>query len=48
MKITYDKETDAAMIYLQDIKPGGVAWEYPCDSEHILGMINLDFDKEGR
>ncbi|MEK7616168.1 MAG: DUF2283 domain-containing protein [Patescibacteria group bacterium] len=48
MKITYDKEADAAMIYLQEIKQGGTAWTYPCDPTEIKGMINLDFDKDNR
>lgn len=49
MKVTYDKTGDAAYIYLADeIAPGGVAKTYPCDPLEVNGMINLDFDGEGR
>lgn len=48
MRITYDPEVDAAYIYLIPIAPGGVAKTYPCDPEAVNGMINLDFDREGR
>ncbi len=46
MKITYDKEADAAYIYLQEIKHEGVSWTHPCDSIEVKGMINLDFDNK--
>lgn len=49
MKIELDKKTDAAYIYLKEsIDPGGVEKTYPCDPLQIKGMINLDFDKDGR
>jgi uncharacterized protein YuzE len=47
MKITYDKNTDAAYIYLTEISAGGVKKTYPCDPAEVKGMINLDFNPEG-
>jgi len=47
--VTFDKEADAAYIYLaESIGTGGVKKTYPCDSREVGGMINLDFDAEGR
>lgn len=49
MKITYDKEAEAVYIQLADeIKPGGVKKTYPCNPIEVKGMVNLDFDEEGR
>ena len=49
MRIRYSPESDAAYIYLvEEILVGGVAWTYPCDPREVKGMINLDFDSEGR
>ena len=49
MKVTFDPSVDAAYIYLIDeIGPGGVAKTYPCDPREVGGMINLDFDSDGR
>lgn len=51
MKITYDQEADAAYIYLKSDAEKVGAWvskTYPCDPEEVGGMINLDFDAEGR
>jgi uncharacterized protein YuzE len=49
MKITYDKSTDAAYIYLAAvIEAGGVAKTYCCDPLEVNGQIHLDFDKQGR
>lgn len=49
MKITYDKSVEAVYIQLADeIEPGGVKKTYPCDPIEVKGMINLDFDEEGR
>jgi len=49
MKIRYDASADAAYIYLVDeIKLGGAARTYPCDPTQVNGMINLDFDIDGR
>jgi len=43
MRVTYDREVDAAYIYLIDISPKGVARTVRATSD-----INLDFDKDGR
>lgn len=48
IKIEYDKAADAAYIYLKEIGPSGVGFTYPCDPIEVKGMINLDFDKEGK
>lgn len=49
MKITYDKSVEAAYVQLADeIKPGGVKKTYPCDPIEVKGMINLNFDEEGK
>ncbi len=48
MKIEYDKRTDAAYLYLVPIEPGGAKKTYSCDPDEVGGMINLDFDGEGR
>lgn len=49
MKITYDKSTDAAYIYLIDgIEAGGVENMYCCDPLEVNGQIHLDFDKQGK
>lgn len=51
MKITYDKEADAAYIYLDpslSMKSGWVAKTYPCDPQEVNCMINLDFDEDGK
>ena len=48
MKITYDKEVDAAYIYLipeNDIVEGMVKKTYTCDTLETGVMINLDFDQ---
>lgn len=50
MKIEYDKEADAAYIYLipnEDIKPEWVKKTYVCDPVVVDGIINLDFDSRG-
>jgi uncharacterized protein YuzE len=48
MNVKYDAQADAAYIQLVDeIGAGGVAKTYPCDPTEV-GMINLDFDREGR
>ena len=43
----YDKEADAAYIYLKDIGKGDVIKTYPCNPVDVQGQINLDFDKNG-
>ncbi len=49
IKGTYDPEANAAYIYLADeSRPEEVAFCYPCDPIGVQGMINLDFDGEGR
>lgn len=49
MKITLDKSVDAAYIYLTPL-PGNyqVADTYTVDHDETNGMINLDFDSDGR
>lgn len=49
MRITYSPSVDAAYIYLQDlIKPCEAKKTYTCNANAVNGMINLDFDSEGR
>ncbi len=50
MKIKYDAEANAAYIYLavETTYAGDVAKTYMCDTREINGMINLDFDDDGR
>lgn len=51
MKITYSKKADAVYIYLisnEEIKPMWVKKTYPCDTVEVNGMINLDFDNDGK
>ncbi|WP_309107669.1 DUF2283 domain-containing protein [Arthrobacter sp.] len=49
MRIRYDASVDAAYIYLADeIWLGNAAKTYPCDPIEVDGMINLDFNSEGR
>ena len=49
MRITYDRDVDAAYIYLvPSIAPGGVKNTYPCNPSEVKGTINLDFDASGR
>jgi len=49
MRVTYDADVDAAYIYfVGEIPAGGVARTVPVDPREIDGMINLDFDVEGR
>jgi uncharacterized protein YuzE len=47
MRLTYDRSVDAAYLYFTK-KPGSVKRTYVCDPTEIGGMINLDFDKDGR
>jgi uncharacterized protein YuzE len=50
MKVTYDKEADAAYIYLKENIENATGWvskTYSCDPKEINGMINLDFDADG-
>jgi len=49
MRIDYDAEVDAAYLQLADeIPPGGVHKTVCCDPSEVGGMVNLDFDSEGR
>jgi uncharacterized protein YuzE len=49
MKIRYDRSADAAYIEIAgEIGIGGVARTYLCDPREVEGMINLDFDADGR
>ena len=49
MKVTYDREADAAYIYFTDPQvETKVARMYACDPVDVGGMINLDFDEGGR
>ena len=49
MKIIYDKEVDAAYIEIkQNIANGEVDKTYCCDFNEVGGMINLDFDVNGK
>ena len=48
MRITYDKEVDAAYIYVVDkIGKGEVKMTCSIDKK-VNGMVNLDFDAAGR
>jgi uncharacterized protein YuzE len=49
MMVSYDAEADAVYIQLADvISAGEVAKTVPSDPREIDGMINLDFDANGR
>jgi len=48
-RVTYDAKANAAYFYLTDPqKERKVARMYPCDPIEVDGMINLDFDADGR
>ena len=47
--MTYDRTADAAYVYFTEPQARvKVANMYPCDPVDVDGMINLDFDDEGR
>lgn len=49
VRVTYDQKVNAAYVYLADPKARPkVARMYPCDPVEVGGMINLDFDENGR
>lgn len=49
MRVTYDAAVDAAYVYLVgEINAGDAVRTVPVDPREIGGMINLDFDAEGR
>ncbi|MGZ8639497.1 MAG: DUF2283 domain-containing protein [Actinomycetota bacterium] len=48
MRVTHDRSTDVAYIYLAErIGRGGVASTYACDPSEVDGQIHLDFDASG-
>lgn len=49
VRVTYDKTVDAAYVYFTEPHVrADAAHTYPCDPVEVDGMINLDFDKDGR
>ncbi|MYW15360.1 DUF2283 domain-containing protein [Streptomyces sp. SID2955] len=49
VRVTYDKTADAAYVYLTEPQASvRSARMYPCDPVDVDGMINLDFDEQGR
>lgn len=48
MRVTYERQTDAAYIYLADQIPRSqVHLTYACDPGEVKGQIHLDFDSHG-
>ncbi|MDX2593005.1 DUF2283 domain-containing protein [Streptomyces sp. WI03-4A] len=49
VRVTYDKTANAAYKYLSEPQARvKSAHMYPCDPVSVDGMINLDFDEQGR
>ncbi|MFB4427055.1 DUF2283 domain-containing protein [Streptomyces sp. QL37] len=49
VRVTYDKTVNAAYVYLTEPKARvKSARMYPCNPVDVDGMINLDFDEQGR
>jgi uncharacterized protein YuzE len=49
VRVTYDKTANAAYVYLTEPQARAKsAHMYPCDPVDIEGVINLDFDEQGR
>ncbi|MEV7443946.1 DUF2283 domain-containing protein [Streptomyces sp. NPDC091204] len=49
VRVTYDKTVNAAYVYFTDPQARvKAAHMYPCDPVQVGGMINLDFDEDGR
>ncbi|MGW8327479.1 DUF2283 domain-containing protein [Streptomyces sp. NPDC055808] len=49
VRVTYDETTNAAYVYLTDPQVRTKSTRmYPCDPAGVDGMINLDFDEQGR
>jgi uncharacterized protein YuzE len=49
VKLTHDREADAAKIYLaEDIPPAGVARSVVCDANLVGCSVVLDFDEQDR
>jgi len=46
LRVTHDRRTDAAYIYLARPTASAVA-TYSCDPHAVNGQINLDFDADG-
>jgi uncharacterized protein YuzE len=48
MKLTYDREADAAYLYVSDDNsPGMVKKTYACDPSETGMILNIDFDGKG-
>ncbi|MGY1498649.1 DUF2283 domain-containing protein [Streptomyces sp. QTS52] len=49
VRVTYDKTANAAYVHFTEPQARAEAARmYPCDPVKVDGMINLDFDEEGR
>lgn len=48
MRVTIDREVDAAYIYLREILPGDVCETVPLKGDGSIGSILLDFDHNDR
>ncbi|MFJ9736651.1 DUF2283 domain-containing protein [Streptomyces sp. NPDC101166] len=49
LRVTFDAKANAAYVYLSEPQAHPqVARMYPCDPVAVGGMINLDFDEDGR
>ncbi|WAZ26819.1 DUF2283 domain-containing protein [Streptomyces cinnabarinus] len=49
LRVTYDKTANAAYVYLTDPQVRTKSSRmYPCEPVEVGGMINLDFDEQGR
>ncbi|MFC9330818.1 DUF2283 domain-containing protein [Kitasatospora sp. NPDC057015] len=49
LRVTYDETANAAYVYLTDPQVRTRSSRmYPCDPVEVDGMINLDFDEQGR
>jgi uncharacterized protein YuzE len=48
VNLEYDRSADAAYLSLTPIKAGGVKKTYACDPDEVGGLIQLDFDEDGR
>ena len=48
VRVTLDRDADAAYIYLREIGPAESAYQCAVDCDGAEGMILLDLDREGR
>ena len=48
MRVTYDRDADAAYISLRVIEAGGSKAQVPVLDERVAGEVILDLDAEGR